>query len=334
MTRALDEGGGVGVGDVVGELPAQRRAPSSRARASTPPATIRARSGSNSSRLPRPAISQRLPSACVSASLRKAGLGLAGVDERAERAVRRVVRDPLVLEETDGDRVRPRPWGRLGGGANVHAKARILESLGYAQHRDPQRRPHARRQARRRPLVPARDRARGDRHRGGARARRRRARRRSQHVVMGQVLQAGQGQIPSRQAQIEAGIPKEVPSETINKVCASGVRAAGILDHAIRAGDLEVARRPAAWSRCRNAPYLLPKARFGLRMGDAKALDAMIHDGLTQPVQREADVRGGDRGRRRARDDPRRHGPLGAALARAHDRRDRRRAPAGGDRRR
>ena len=62
-----------------------------------------------------------------------------------------------------------------------------------------------------------------------------------QHVVMGQVLQAGQGQIPSRQAQIEAGIPKEVTSETINKVCASGVRAAGILDAAIRAGDLEVA---------------------------------------------------------------------------------------------
>ena len=58
---------------------------------------------------------------------------------------------------------------------------------------------------------------------------------------MGQVLQAGQGQIPSRQAQIEAGIPKEVSSETVNKVCASGVRAAGILDAAIRAGDLDVA---------------------------------------------------------------------------------------------
>ena len=57
---------------------------------------------------------------------------------------------------------------------------------------------------------------------------------------MGQVLQAGQGQIPSRQAQIKAGIPKEVSSETINKVCASGIRAAGLLDQAIRAGDLEV----------------------------------------------------------------------------------------------
>src|ERR1700761_3726947 len=61
-----------------------------------------------------------------------------------------------------------------------------------------------------------------------------------QHVIMGQVLQAGQGQIPSRQAQIKAGIPKEVTSETINKVCASGVRAVGLLDAAIRAGDLQV----------------------------------------------------------------------------------------------
>src|SRR3954469_16453500 len=62
-----------------------------------------------------------------------------------------------------------------------------------------------------------------------------------QHVVMGQVLQAGQGQIPSRQAQIKAGIPIDVTSETVNKVCASGVRAAGIIDAAIRAGDLDIA---------------------------------------------------------------------------------------------
>jgi acetyl-CoA C-acetyltransferase len=61
-----------------------------------------------------------------------------------------------------------------------------------------------------------------------------------QHVVMGQVLQAGQGQIPSRQAQIKGGIPKEVSSETVNKVCASGLRSAGIIDQAVRAGDLEV----------------------------------------------------------------------------------------------
>ncbi len=103
-----------------------------------------------------------------------------------------------------------------------------------------------------------------------------------QHVVMGQVLQAGQGQIPSRQAQIKAGIPKEVSSETINKVCASGIRAACLLDNAIRAGDLEVGVGGGMESMSK-APYLLKEARFGFRMGDAKALDAMVHDGLTNP---------------------------------------------------
>lgn len=103
-----------------------------------------------------------------------------------------------------------------------------------------------------------------------------------QHVVMGQVLQAGQGQIPSRQAQIKGGIPKEVSSETINKVCASGIRAAGILDAAIRAGDVDVAVAGGMESMS-NAPYLLKGARFGYRMGDGKALDAMINDGLTNP---------------------------------------------------
>ena len=103
-----------------------------------------------------------------------------------------------------------------------------------------------------------------------------------QHVVMGQVLQAGQGQIPSRQAQIKGGIPKEVSSETINKVCASGIRASCLIDNAIRAGDLEVAVGGGMESMSR-APYLLKEARFGFRMGDAKALDAMVHDGLTNP---------------------------------------------------
>ncbi len=102
------------------------------------------------------------------------------------------------------------------------------------------------------------------------------------HVVMGQVLQAGQGQIPSRQAQIKAGIPKEVSSETINKVCASGMRAAVILDQAIRAGDVQVGVGGGMESMSQ-APYLLPGARFGFRMGDVKALDAMVHDGLTNP---------------------------------------------------
>jgi acetyl-CoA C-acetyltransferase len=102
------------------------------------------------------------------------------------------------------------------------------------------------------------------------------------HVVMGTVLQAGQGQIPSRQAQIEGGIPKEVSSETINKVCASGIRAVGMLDQAIRAGDVEVGVGGGMESMS-NAPYTLPNVRFGLRMGDGKALDVMLNDGLTNP---------------------------------------------------
>ena len=103
-----------------------------------------------------------------------------------------------------------------------------------------------------------------------------------QQVVFGQVLQAGQGQIPSRQAQIKGGIPKEVPSETVNKVCASGIRSAGIVDQAVRSGDLDVAVAGGMESMS-GAPYLLKQARFGLRMGDGVALDAMVNDGLRNP---------------------------------------------------
>ena len=103
-----------------------------------------------------------------------------------------------------------------------------------------------------------------------------------QEVLFGQVLQAGQGQIPSRQAQIKAGIPREVPSETINKVCASGMRSLGLADQAVRAGDLEVGVAGGMESMSQ-APYLLPGARFGFRMGDVTAIDAMTHDGLTNP---------------------------------------------------
>src|SRR3954465_8663260 len=105
---------------------------------------------------------------------------------------------------------------------------------------------------------------------------------RVEHVVMGQVLQAGQGQIPSRQAQIKAGIPKEVSSETVNKVCASGLRASVLLDQAIRAGDVEVGVGGGMESMSQ-APYLLPQAGFGCRMGAAKAPRAVVHDGLTNP---------------------------------------------------
>jgi acetyl-CoA C-acetyltransferase len=103
-----------------------------------------------------------------------------------------------------------------------------------------------------------------------------------QKVVFGQVLQAGQGQIPSRQAQIKGGISKEVPSETVNKVCASGIRSVALVDQAVRAGDLETAVAGGMESMS-SAPYLLPNARFGFRMGDAKAIDAMIKDGLENP---------------------------------------------------
>src|SRR3954471_5794755 len=103
-----------------------------------------------------------------------------------------------------------------------------------------------------------------------------------QHVSYGQVLQAGQGQVPSRQAQIEAGIPKEVSSETVNKVCASGIRTVGMVDQAVRAGDLDIAVAGGMESMSQ-APYVLKGARFGFRMGDAKAIDAMTNDGLTNP---------------------------------------------------
>src|SRR6201747_2559348 len=78
-----------------------------------------------------------------------------------------------------------------------------------------------------------------------------------QHVVYGQVLQAGQGQIPSRQAQIKGGIPKEVSSETVNKVCASGIRSVALIDNAVRAGDLDVGVAGGMESMSQ-APYLLP----------------------------------------------------------------------------
>jgi acetyl-CoA C-acetyltransferase len=101
-------------------------------------------------------------------------------------------------------------------------------------------------------------------------------------VIYGQVLQGGQGQIPSRQAQVKAGIPREVPSETINKVCASGMRSIGLADQAIRAGDVDLAVTGGMESMSQ-APYLLPGARFGFRMGDVQAIDSMTHDGLTNP---------------------------------------------------
>ena len=99
-------------------------------------------------------------------------------------------------------------------------------------------------------------------------------------VIMGTVLQAGQGQIPSRQASTKAGIPWSVKTETINKVCASGMRAVTLGDQLIRLGDEEVIVAGGMESMS-NAPYYLPKGRFGLRMGDAQMVDGMIYDGLS-----------------------------------------------------
>jgi len=101
-----------------------------------------------------------------------------------------------------------------------------------------------------------------------------------EYVIMGQVLQAGVGQIPSRQAQIAAGLPKEIGSETINKVCASGLRAVALADQLIRAGDYEVIVAGGMESMS-NAPYLLPNARFGYRLGSGEVLDSVVYDGLT-----------------------------------------------------
>ena len=99
------------------------------------------------------------------------------------------------------------------------------------------------------------------------------------YVIMGQVLQAGAGQITARQAAIEAGLPQEVPAITINKVCLSGLNAIALADQMIRAGEVEVVVAGGMESMS-EAPYLFPKARFGARMGNSVVVDSMIHDGL------------------------------------------------------
>jgi acetyl-CoA C-acetyltransferase len=101
-----------------------------------------------------------------------------------------------------------------------------------------------------------------------------------EYVVMGQVLQGGAGQAPARQASIGAGLPKEIGSDTINKVCASSIRAVEIADQMIRSGDHSVIVAGGMESMS-NAPYLLKKARFGYRLGDGVLVDSMTHDGLT-----------------------------------------------------
>ena len=100
------------------------------------------------------------------------------------------------------------------------------------------------------------------------------------YVIMGQVLQGGAGQAPARQAAVGAGIPIEVPADTINKVCASSFRAVEIADSMIRAGDAEVVVTGGMESMSK-APYILKSARFGYRLGDGTLIDLMTYDGLT-----------------------------------------------------
>jgi acetyl-CoA C-acetyltransferase len=107
------------------------------------------------------------------------------------------------------------------------------------------------------------------------------------YVIMGQVLQAGQGQITARQAAVKGGIPMGVPALTINKVCLSGLDAIALADQLIRAGEFDVVVAGGMESMTQ-APYLLPKARQGYRYGNAEILDATFHDGLLDAFSHEA----------------------------------------------
>src|SRR5579862_297444 len=100
------------------------------------------------------------------------------------------------------------------------------------------------------------------------------------YVFMGQVLQAGQGQITARQAAVKAGIPMTVPATTVNKVCLSGLNAIYLADQMVNAGDADIVVAGGMESMTK-APHLVPGAREGFRIGDAVLVDSMMHDGLT-----------------------------------------------------
>ena len=118
------------------------------------------------------------------------------------------------------------------------------------------------------------------------------------HSIFGVVVQAGIGQIPSRQANFYAGLPFELTTETLNQVCASGLRSATLSETLIRAGDYEVVLAGGMESMS-NAPYLLKQARWGARMGDVPAVDAMMHDGLLDAFDHVNMIRFGSDGARR-----------------------------------
>jgi acetyl-CoA C-acetyltransferase len=119
-----------------------------------------------------------------------------------------------------------------------------------------------------------------------------------EHSIFGIVVQAGVGQIPSRQANSHAGLPFSLTTETLNQVCASGLRSATLGETLIRAGDYAVVLAGGMESMS-NAPYLLPKARWGARMGDATAVDSMMHDGLLDAFEHVNMIRFGTDGAKR-----------------------------------
>ena len=119
-----------------------------------------------------------------------------------------------------------------------------------------------------------------------------------QHSIFGVVVQAGVGQIPSRQANSHAGLPFSLTTETLNQVCASGLRSATLAETLIRAGDYDLVLAGGMESMS-NAPYMLPKARWGARMGDAAMLDAMMHDGLLDAFEHVNMIRFGADGAKR-----------------------------------
>ena len=133
-----------------------------------------------------------------------------------------------------------------------------------------------------------------------------------EYVIMGQVLQGGAGQAPARQAAAGAGLPKEVPSDTINKVCASSVRAVEIADQMIRAGDHDVIVAGGMESMS-NAPYVLKQARFGYRLGDGVVIDLDAPRRARLELRRQAHGRAGVVRLARARDHPRGAGRVGAS---------------------
>ena len=118
------------------------------------------------------------------------------------------------------------------------------------------------------------------------------------HSVFGIVVQAGVGQIPSRQANFHAGLPFSLTTETLNQVCASGLRSTTLAETMIRAGDYDVVLAGGMESMS-NAPYMLPKARWGARLGDMPAQDAMMHDGLLDAFEGVNMIRFGADGAKR-----------------------------------